>query len=105
MRIKKGDTVEIKIGKDKGKKGKVLKIWPKENKIIVEGLNLVFKHLKPKREREKGQRVQISAPIYLSKVMLVCPHCHKSTRVGFRIFENKKKARICKKCKEIISYL
>lgn len=104
-KIKKGDLVEIRIGKDKGKRGRVLKVWPKKNKIIVEGLNLVYKHLKPKREGEKGQRVQIPAPLYISKVMLVCPHCHKPTRVGFRIFENKKKARICKKCKEIISYV
>jgi len=104
MRIKKGDTVEIINGKDKGKKGKVLKIWPKKNKIIVEGLNLVVKHVKPRRQGEKGQRVKISVPLWLSKVMLVCPHCKKGTRVGFKFFEEKK-ARICKKCKEIISYL
>ncbi|MCX7778981.1 MAG: 50S ribosomal protein L24 [Patescibacteria group bacterium] len=104
-KIKKGDTVEIKIGKDKGKRGRVLKVWSKNKKIIVEGLNLVVKHVKPRREGEKGQRIKIPAPLYISKVMLVCPHCHRSTRVGFRIFENKKKARICKKCKEIISYV
>lgn len=103
-KIKKGDLVEIIIGKDKGKKGRVLKFWSKKKKIIVEGLNLVVKHVKPRRENEKGQRVKIPSPLWLSKVMLICPHCKKKTRVGFRFFENKK-ARICKKCKEIISYL
>ncbi len=103
-KIKKGDLVEIIIGKDKGKRGRVLKVWPKKKKIIVEGLNLVVKHIKPRREGEKGQRIKIPAPLYISKVMLVCPHCKKRTRVGFKIFETKK-ARICKKCKEIISYV
>lgn len=103
-KIKKGDNVEITSGKDTGKKGKILKIWPKKKKIIVEGLNLVVKHVKPKREGEKGQRVKISMPLWLSKVMLVCPHCKKRTRVGFKFFDSKK-ARVCKKCNEIISYL
>jgi len=103
-KIKKNDIVEIIIGKDKGKRGRVLKVWLKNKKIIVEGLNLVVKHVKPRREGEKGQRVKIPSPLYLSKVKLICPHCHKTTRVGFRIFENKK-ARICKKCREIISYV
>jgi len=104
MKIKKGDIVEIIIGKDRGKRGRVLKVWSKKKKIIVEGLNLVVKHTKPRREGEKGQRVRIPAPLWLSKVMLVCPHCKKKTRVGFKFFDNKK-ARICKKCKEIISYV
>jgi large subunit ribosomal protein L24 len=103
-KIKKGDTVQISIGKDKGKKGKILKFWPKKDKIIVEGLNLVTKHSKPRREGEKGQRVKIPAPLWISKVMLVCPQCKKPTRVGFKNF-GEKKARVCKKCKEIISYL
>lgn len=104
MHIKKGDNVKIISGKDKGKQGKVLKVWPKKKKVIVEGLNLVVKHVKPRREGEKGQRVKISAPLWLSKVMLICPHCKKATRVGFKFF-GEKKARVCKKCHEIISYL
>lgn len=103
-KIKKGDLVEIIRGKDKGKRGRVLKVLPKKKKIIIEGLNLVVKHIKPRREGEKGQRVKIPAPLWISKAMLVCPHCKKKTRVGFRFFEDKK-ARICKKCNEIISYL
>lgn len=103
-KIKKGDTVEIISGKDRGKRGKVLKVWSKKNKIIVEGLNLFIKHVKPKREGEKGQRIKIPIPLWLSKVMLVCPHCKKKTRIGFKSF-GEKKARICKKCREIISYV
>lgn len=104
MRIKKGDLVEIKIGKDKGKRGTILKVWPKKKRLIVEGLNLVVKHVKPRREKEKGQKVKIPTPLYISKVMLVCPRCHKATRVGFKFFGDKK-TRVCKKCKEIISYV
>jgi large subunit ribosomal protein L24 len=103
-KIKKGDLVEIISGKDKGKRGRVLKVWPKKKKIIVEGLNLVVKHLKPRREGEKGQKVQVPAPLLICKVKLVCPNCKKATRVGFKFF-GEKKARICKKCKEIISYV
>lgn len=104
MKIKKGDTVEIVSGKDRGKRGKILKVWPKKKKLIVEGLNLVVKHVRPRREGEKGQRIKISVPLWLSKVILVCPHCKKRTRVGFKFF-GEKKARVCKKCKEIISYI
>ncbi|MCD6471394.1 50S ribosomal protein L24 [bacterium] len=103
MKIKKGDTVEIIKGKDKGRRGRVLKVFPKKNKLIVEGLNLLYRHTRPRREGEKGQRVQFSAPINISNVMLVCPKCHKKTRIGFRILNDGRKVRQCKKCKEIIS--
>jgi large subunit ribosomal protein L24 len=106
MKIKKGDTVLIISGKDRGRKGKVLKAFPKESKILVEGINLKKKHIKPKREEEKGQIVQIPAPFLVSKVKLICPKCGKATRVGYKIISNAKgqmsKVRICKKCgKEI----
>jgi large subunit ribosomal protein L24 len=101
MKIRKGDTVLIISGKDRRRKGKVLKAFPKELKILVEGMNLKKKHVRPKREGEKGQIVQIPAPIPVSNVKLVCPKCTKPTRVGYKITENKK-SRICKKCgKEI----
>jgi len=103
MRIKKGDKVKIIAGKDKGKEGKILKVFPEKRKVIVEGLNLLIKHVKPRRAGEKGQRIQFPAPLDISNVMLVCPKCNKPTRVGYKILENKKKVRICKKCKEIIS--
>jgi len=101
MKIKKGDTVLIILGKDRGRKSKVLRAFPKELKILVEGINLKKKHVRPKREGEKGQIVQIPAPIQISNVKVICPKCGKATRVGYKITENRK-SRICKKCgKEI----
>lgn len=101
MKIKKGDQVIVISGKDRLKKGKVLKAFPKEAKVLVEGLNLRKKHVKPKKSGEKGQIVQISFPITVSNVKLVCPKCSQAARVGFK-FINDKKFRICKKCKQEI---
>lgn len=97
MKIKKGDTVLIISGKDKGKKGKVLEVFPRQGKLTVEGANLAKKHRRPKNEKEKGQVIEISKPFNLSNVKLVCSKCGKATRVGYKI-ANKKKYRICKKC-------
>ena len=97
VKIKKNDTVLIISGKDRGKKGKVIKSLPKENKIVVEGINLRKKHIRPRRQGEKGQIVEIAAPLDVSNVKLICPKCKKSTRVGYRVVE-KNKYRICKKC-------
>ena len=96
-RIKKNDLVKMLSGKDKGKTGKVLRVFSDENKVVVEGLNLVKKHNKPRRENEKGQRVELPRKIDLSKVMLVCSKCAKASRIGHKI-EGGKKVRICKKC-------
>jgi len=101
MKIKKGDTVLIIKGKDRGKSGKVIKALPKENRIVIEGLNLVKKHVKPKRAGEKGEIVEIPAPLYISKVKLICPSCKKPTKVGYK-FVNDTKKRYCKKCKNLI---
>lgn len=101
MKIKKGDTVLIISGKYRGKIGKVLKAFPREGKILVEGVNIVKKHLKPKRMGEKGEIVQIPKPIDVSNAKLICPKCKKPTRVGYEII-NKEKFRICKKCKQKI---
>lgn len=101
MKIKKGDTVLIISGKYRGKKGKVLKAFPKQLRLLVEGVNLRKKHIKPRREGEKGQVVETPAPIDISNIKLICPKCGKATRVGYKI-EEKRKFRICKKCgKEI----
>ncbi|TSC95653.1 MAG: large subunit ribosomal protein L24 [Parcubacteria group bacterium Athens1014_10] len=102
MKIKKGDNVKIITGKDSGKKGKVLKVLPKENKVIVEGLNLRIKNTKPKKEGEKGQRMQFPASLNISNVMIVCPKCGKLVRLGYKELNNDKKVRICKKCEEVI---
>lgn len=110
MKIKKGDTILVISGKDRGKKGKVLESFPGEEKVIVEGINLRKKHVKPKREGEKGQTVELAVPMPVSKVKLICTRCQKATRIGYILKDdlsstskkNKKKYRICKKCgKEI----
>jgi len=97
MEIKSGDTILIIAGKDKNKSGKVTEVYPKNNKVIVEGLNIVKKHVRPKKEGEKGQRVEVPRPIDVSNVQIICPKCKKPARIGHRLME-KNKVRICKKC-------
>lgn len=101
MKIKKGDKVLILTGKDRNKTGLVLIALPKVRKVVVEGLNLATRHVKPKRSGEKGQRLQVPRPLDISNVKLICPRCKQPTRVGY-IFEGKIKKRICKKCKAVI---
>jgi len=101
MKIKKGDTVLITKGKDRGRVGKIIKALPREKKVVVEGLNLVKKHIKPRREGEKGKIIEIPRPISISNVKLICPSCNKPTRVGYQI-EKEEKYRYCKKCKALI---
>lgn len=101
MKIKTNDKVKILAGKDRGKEGKVIQVFPKEGKIVVEGLNLMKKHLRPKKRGEKGQVIELAAPFSASNVMLICEKCGKPTRVGYK-FEGDIKKRTCKKCKEAI---
>lgn len=98
MHIKKGDTIKILSGKDRGKIGTVLKVFPQNGKISVEGLNLYKKRVRPKRQGEKGETVLVPRPLPASKAMVVCPACKEAARVGYRI-ENTRKVRYCKKCK------
>jgi large subunit ribosomal protein L24 len=102
MKIKKGDKVKILAGKDRGKTGKVLSVFVDRQKISVEGINLLFKNMRPKKQNEKGQRIQFPAPLTISNVALICPKCGKITKIGYQIQADNKKTRICKKCKEII---
>jgi len=105
MNIKKNDKVKILSGKDKGKIGKVLQVLPAENKVSVEGLNLLIKHLRPQRQGEKGQRIEFPAFIQASNVALVCSKCGRPTRVNHKIVKTEnqtKKFRVCKKCQDII---
>ena len=97
MRIKKGDLVKKIAGKDKGKQGKVMKVLPSAGKIVVEAMNIVKKHVKARREGEKGQRIEIAAPFDASNAMVVCPNCGKATRVSYKV-QGDKKVRVCKKC-------
>lgn len=101
MKIRKGDQILVISGKYRGKKGKVVKSLPKEGKIVVEGVNLVKRHIRPKKDGEKGQIVEMPSAFDVSNAKLICPKCKKSARVSYKI-EGKKKYRICKKCgKEI----
>ena len=97
MSIKKNDTVIVLSGKDKGKQGKVLEAMPADRKVIVEGINMVTRHTKPRKQGEQGGILQKEAPIYACKVQKVCPKCNKPTRIGHKV-EGDKKVRICKKC-------
>ena len=97
VHVKTGDTVIMLSGRDKGKEGKVIAVSPKEGKVIVEGINVVSKHVKPRRMGETGGIVEREAALYASKVQVVCPKCGKGTRVAHKV-EGGKKTRVCKKC-------
>lgn len=97
MNIKKGDTVYVITGKDKGKSGKVTAVYSDKNKVLIENVNIVTKHQKPKSQQDKGGIVKKPAPIDASNVMVVCPVCNKATRISHKEIDGKK-ARICKKC-------
>ena len=100
LHVKTGDPVVVISGKDADKKGKVLKADPSKGKIIVEGVNMSVKHEKPKGMNNPGGRITTEAPIFASKVMLVCPRCGKATRVAHKFLEDGSKVRLCKKCGE-----
>jgi len=110
MKIKKGDKVKLLAGKDKGKEGKVLQIFAVDNKASIEGLNLLIKHLRPRKQGEKGQRIEFPAPLSITNLALLCPNCGKATRIGYQFVEEtvgegkkiSKKVRICKKCNKAI---
>ena len=97
MFIKKDDKVVVISGKDKGKEGKVLSASPKTGKVIVEGVNVASKHMKPKKQGDQGGIIKMETPIYACKVMVVCPKCGKPTRVAHKL-DGDKKVRVCKKC-------
>ena len=97
MKIKKGDTVQVLSGNDKGKTGEVLEVIPKTEKVIVKGVNIRKKHVKPRKQGEEGGIISVEVAIHSSKVSVVCPKCGKATRIGFKE-EKDKKVRVCKKC-------
>ena len=98
MSIKKGDTVVVLSGKDKGKQGVVLEAMPESRKVIVEKVNVATKHMKPRRQGEEGGIQKKEAPIYACKVMRVCPKCNKPTRPASKLTADGKRVRVCKKC-------
>ena len=98
MSIKKNDTVIVLSGKDKGKQGKVLEAMPADRKVIVEGINMVSRHTKPRRQGEQGGIIQKEAALYACKVQKVCPKCNKPTRPAHKLLADGKKVCVCKKC-------
>ena len=97
MRIKKGDTVKILSGNDKGKTGEVIDVIPKTEKIIVKGVNIRQKHVKPRKQGEEGGIISVECAIHSSKANVVCKKCNKATKVGY-VMEKDEKVRVCKKC-------
>ncbi|WP_025270570.1 50S ribosomal protein L24 [Hippea sp. KM1] len=100
-KLKKNDKVRVIAGKDKGKEGNIISFVPEKNRVIVEGVNIIKKHVKAS-ETTKGGIIEKEAPIHISNVMLVCPHCNKPTRIGIKFLESGEKVRYCKKCGETI---
>lgn len=105
-KIKVGDEVVVVSGKDKEKRGKVIQKIPKEGKLVVEGVNIIKRHIRPTRRGQESGIVEREAPIFSSKVMLICPRCGKTTRIGVRVLQKspreQEKLRFCKKCGEVI---
>ena len=98
MKIKKGDNIKIISGNDKGKLGKVLAVLPVENRIVVEGLNMKKKHVRARRQDQKGEMVRIPGAFPVSRAMFVCPKCSKANRIKYIFSENRKKIRVCGAC-------
>lgn len=106
MNIRKNDTIKVIAGKERGKTGKVLRVMRDQNRIVAEGVNIVARHIRPRRSGEKGQKIYFPAPLDASKVMLICPKCGAATRVGYQLLAGefkKKKERTCKKCKSLMT--
>jgi large subunit ribosomal protein L24 len=102
MKIKKGDKVKVIKGKDRGREGTVERALPKERKVVVSGLNIYKKAVRPRQQSQKGGIVEITKPLPVENVMLICPHCGKPTRVGYKV-EKGEKSRFCKKCQRILN--
>lgn len=101
MKLRKGDEVKVVVGKDKGKTGKVEKVFPKDGKVLVSGVNQYKRHLKARSEKQPSEIITLTKPLAFANVQLVCPKCHSLSRVGY-VLEGKEKFRVCKKCEERI---
>jgi len=102
LSVKKEDTVLVITGKNKGKRGRVISVLPAKQKLIVEGVNVKKKHMKPNKQYQQGGIIEKESPVTLSNIMLVCPKCDAPTRIGNRELEDGRKLRVCKKCKEVM---
>ena len=102
MRIRRDDTVVIITGKDRGKKGKVRRAFPNEDRVVVEGLNMIKRHSRARRATRQAGIIELEAPLHVSDVMLICNKCGNPTRVNFRLLDDGKKVRVCNSCREVI---
>ncbi len=102
MNIRKNDTVLVISGKDKGKKGKVRFAYPRDETLIIEGINFIKKHARATRQARQAGVIELEAPVHISKVMFLCERCNHPTRIGIRFLEDGKKVRFCKACQEVI---
>ena len=102
MKIRKNDNVVITAGKDKGKKGKVRRAFPKEGKLVVEGVNMIKRHSRARRAARQSGIIELEAPLHASNVMLLCNKCGKPTRIGFRYLDDSRRVRVCRSCQEVI---
>jgi large subunit ribosomal protein L24 len=100
--IRREDTVLVTAGKEKGKKGRVLSVMPGSNRVLIERVNIVKRHMKPSKQYSQGGIIDKEAPVHRANVMLVCPKCSSPTRVGNLILGDGRKVRVCKKCKEVM---
>jgi large subunit ribosomal protein L24 len=102
VHIKKNDTVIVTTGKEKGKSGKVLRVFPEKNKAVVEKVNFIKRHAKPNQQMRQGGIIEKEAPLTLSNLMVLCPKCNKPVRTGKKRLEDKKSVRFCKKCGDVL---
>ncbi len=102
LSIKKNDTVIVIVGKEKGKSGRVLSVYPSKDQVLIEKINIIKKHMKPTRKYTQGGIIEKEAPLNISNVMLVCPKCGKPTRIGNSLMQDGRKLRTCRKCREVI---
>lgn len=102
QRIQAGDQVEVTTGKDRGKRGQVMRVKKADRAVVVDGINVVKRHQRPMPPMQPGGIIEMPAPLAESNVRIVCPHCDRATRIGYRILEDGSKGRVCKQCQEII---
>lgn len=102
MKIRQGDQVIVVAGKEKGKRGRIKRVILQENRVVIDGVNFVKKHRRPRGQMDQGGIIEFEAPIHVSNVMLVCPHCKKPVRVGHELLPEGEKVRVCRSCEEVL---
>jgi large subunit ribosomal protein L24 len=102
LSVKKNDTVLIIAGREKGKRGRVLSVYPSKDRILIEKINVIRKHMKPTRKYAQGGIIEKEATLHISNIMLICPKCNKPTRISNTQLQDARKVRMCKKCREVM---